>query len=104
MVALARRTMGVVRRDGTGIRMHGWGRRLDDRSPASADARNESPVPSRVALRRPRRGGGSREEIAAALERHAGVRERVWRELGLANRYVLKRLMKKHGLLDAEEG
>ena len=44
-----------------------------------------------------------REEIVAALERHAGVREKVWRELGLPNRYVLKRLMKKHGLLDAEE-
>ena len=46
----------------------------------------------------------SREEIVAALERHAGVREKVWRELGLPNRYVLKRLMKKYGLLDAEDG
>jgi transcriptional regulator with AAA-type ATPase domain len=43
-----------------------------------------------------------REEIVAALERHAGVREKVWRELGLPNRYVLKRLMKKYGLGDGE--
>ena len=46
----------------------------------------------------------AREEIVAALERHASVREKVWRELGLANRYVLKRLMKKHGLLEVWEG
>jgi DNA-binding NtrC family response regulator len=45
----------------------------------------------------------SREELAAAMERHAGVREKVWRDLGLANRYVLKRLLKKHGLAGAEE-
>jgi DNA-binding NtrC family response regulator len=42
----------------------------------------------------------SRERIVAALERHGGVREKVWRELGLPNRYVLKRLLKKHGLGD----
>jgi two-component system nitrogen regulation response regulator GlnG/two-component system response regulator HydG len=45
-----------------------------------------------------------REAIVAALERHAGVREKVWRELGLPNRYVLKRLMKKYGLGDADGG
>jgi DNA-binding NtrC family response regulator len=42
----------------------------------------------------------SREALVLALERHAGVREKVWRELGLPNRYVLKRLMKRHGLGD----
>jgi two-component system nitrogen regulation response regulator GlnG/two-component system response regulator HydG len=46
----------------------------------------------------------ARDEIVAALERHGGVREKVWRDLGLANRYVLKRLMKKHGLVDGEDG
>jgi hypothetical protein len=30
MVALARRTVGALRRDGTGIRVHGWGRRFDE--------------------------------------------------------------------------
>lgn len=40
----------------------------------------------------------TKEEIAAALERSQGVRERAWRELGLANRHVLKRLLKKYGL------
>ena len=46
----------------------------------------------------------AREEIVAALQRHAGVREKVWRDLGLPNRYVLKRLMKKFGLADGEDG
>jgi two-component system nitrogen regulation response regulator GlnG/two-component system response regulator HydG len=40
----------------------------------------------------------TREEIVAALERHGGVREKVWRELGLPNRHVLKRILKKYGL------
>jgi DNA-binding NtrC family response regulator len=40
----------------------------------------------------------SADEIRAALEKHRGVREKVWRELGLPNRYVLLRLMKRHGL------
>jgi two-component system nitrogen regulation response regulator GlnG/two-component system response regulator HydG len=43
----------------------------------------------------------SREELVTALERHGGVREKVWRTLGLPNRYVLKRLLKKHGLEEA---
>ncbi|MBV8756986.1 MAG: sigma-54-dependent Fis family transcriptional regulator [Deltaproteobacteria bacterium] len=40
------------------------------------------------------------EQIRASLDKHAGVREKVWRELGMANRYVLKRLMKKYGIAD----
>ena len=39
------------------------------------------------------------EVIRAAIER-AGSHERAWRDLGLANRHVLKRLVKKHGLRD----
>ena len=31
------------------------------------------------------------------------MKERVWRELGLANRFVLNRLMKKHGIADADD-
>jgi transcriptional regulator with AAA-type ATPase domain len=42
----------------------------------------------------------SREELVAALDRHGGVREKVWRDLGLPNRYVLKRLLRKHGLAE----
>jgi two-component system nitrogen regulation response regulator GlnG/two-component system response regulator HydG len=38
------------------------------------------------------------DDIRAALERVGGVHEKAWRELGLANRHVLKRLVKKHGL------
>ena len=40
----------------------------------------------------------SAEEIRAAMEKHRGVREKVWRELGLPNRYVLQRLIKRYGL------
>jgi DNA-binding NtrC family response regulator len=38
------------------------------------------------------------DQIREALTRHNGVQERVWRELGMANRYVLHRLMKKYGI------
>jgi DNA-binding NtrC family response regulator len=38
------------------------------------------------------------DEVRAALERNGGVMERAWRDLGLANRFVLHRLMKKHGI------
>lgn len=38
------------------------------------------------------------EEVRAALDRANGVQERAWRDLGLANRYVLKRLIRKLGL------
>jgi len=55
-----------------------------------------------MAPARPRRPSATQglgaEEIRAALAKHAGVREKAWRELGLPNRYVLKRLMKKHGI------
>jgi transcriptional regulator with GAF, ATPase, and Fis domain len=40
------------------------------------------------------------DAIRAALARAGGVRERAWRDLGLANRHVLKRLIKKHGIAD----
>ncbi len=44
----------------------------------------------------------TRETLIEALARHAGVREKVWRDLGLANRYVLKRLLQKYGIQDDE--
>ncbi|MCA9607717.1 MAG: sigma-54-dependent Fis family transcriptional regulator [Myxococcales bacterium] len=34
--------------------------------------------------------------LRAALRRHDGVLERVWRELGLKNRHMLRRLLQKH--------
>ncbi len=40
----------------------------------------------------------SPELLRASLLRNDGNREKVWRELKLANRYVLRRLLKKHGL------
>ncbi len=38
------------------------------------------------------------ETLSAALDKHSGVLERVWRDLGLKNRHVLRRLLLKHGL------
>ena len=38
------------------------------------------------------------EILQACMDRHQGVLERVWRELGLANRFALARLLKKHGI------
>jgi two-component system nitrogen regulation response regulator GlnG/two-component system response regulator HydG len=54
---------------------------------------------------KPRRDVGelTLEEVRGALERAEGVQERAWRELGLANRYVLKRLVKKWGLAAARD-
>ena len=40
------------------------------------------------------------EAVRAALDRAGGSREKAWRDLGLANRHVLKRLIKKLGLED----
>jgi two-component system nitrogen regulation response regulator GlnG/two-component system response regulator HydG len=44
----------------------------------------------------------TREALVEALARHEGVREKVWRDLGLSNRYVLKRLLQKYGIQDDE--
>ncbi len=41
----------------------------------------------------------SREEIEASLQRHGGNQTRAATELGLKNRWALRRLMQKHGLL-----
>jgi DNA-binding NtrC family response regulator len=38
------------------------------------------------------------DEVRDALERHAGVQARAWRDLGLANRFALRRLMKRYGI------
>jgi len=45
----------------------------------------------------------TRDELQAAIERHDGVLEKVWRELGLRNRYVLRRLLTKHGIKAASD-
>ena len=42
------------------------------------------------------------DELRASMARHGGMKEKVWRELGLANRYVLRRLLKKHDIADAD--
>lgn len=38
------------------------------------------------------------DALQAALARHDWVKDRVWKDLGLKNRWVLDRLIKKHGL------
>jgi len=44
----------------------------------------------------------TREDLIRALEEHRWVREQVWRALGLKSRFVLHRLMKKHGIASKE--
>jgi DNA-binding NtrC family response regulator len=43
----------------------------------------------------------SEDELRASMTRHAGVQSKVWRELGLANRYVLQRLLRRYGIKSA---
>jgi len=38
------------------------------------------------------------EQIQACIDRENGVLERAWRELGLSSRFVLQRLIQRHGL------
>ena len=45
----------------------------------------------------------SADEVRAALAKHRGVREKAWRELGLASRHVLGRLMKRYGIDGPDE-
>jgi len=46
----------------------------------------------------------SADDLRASMTRHRGIKEKVWRELGLANRYVLRRLLKKHDIAEGDEG
>lgn len=46
----------------------------------------------------------TKEQLLAALERHNQVQSKVWRELGLKNRYVLRRLLKKFDIEGGETG
>ena len=60
-------------------------------------------TPSVAAALKPARGATptavlTRETIQDALDRHGGNQSEAWKDLGLANRYVLRRLVKKHGL------
>ncbi len=43
------------------------------------------------------------DAIRASLAKHDGVKDRVWRELGLASRFALRRLLKKYGIEDDAE-
>jgi two-component system nitrogen regulation response regulator GlnG/two-component system response regulator HydG len=45
------------------------------------------------------------DEVRQSLARHAGVKDRVWRELGLPSRHALRRLIQKYGIeTDEPEG
>jgi len=47
-------------------------------------------IPARVAP-----GDVTADAIRTALERHGGVKDKAWRDLGLPSRHALHRLMKK---------
>jgi len=55
-------------------------------------------VTSESAAPRRRYDEVTKEELVAALDRVGGVRARAWKELGLKDRYVLRRLMRKFGI------
>jgi DNA-binding NtrC family response regulator len=42
------------------------------------------------------------DDVRASLARHGGVQAKVWKDLGLANRFALRRLMKSFGITSAE--
>ena len=71
---------------------------LDRHSQDSQDAPPPSAVPS---VERAPGAPPDRATLQAAMVRHGGKQEAVWRELGLSSRHVLRRLLIKHGLLDA---
>ena len=71
---------------------------LDRHSQDSQDAPPPSAVPS---VERAPGAPPDRATLQAAMARHGGKQEAVWRELGLSSRHVLRRLLIKHGLLDA---
>jgi len=75
------------------------------RSAARGSERLEVPTPSTPTLASADREAVAvtphevtRDALEEALALHGGRLERVWRALGLKNRYVLRRLMHKHGL------
>jgi two-component system nitrogen regulation response regulator GlnG/two-component system response regulator HydG len=43
------------------------------------------------------------ERIRETMAKHGGVLSRVWQELGLKNRFALRRLMEKHGIRDGRD-
>jgi two-component system nitrogen regulation response regulator GlnG/two-component system response regulator HydG len=45
----------------------------------------------------------TKQQVLVCLERHGGVKERAWRELGLSSRYALKRLIRKYGIEGADD-
>jgi hypothetical protein len=40
------------------------------------------------------------EQVRSSMAIHRGVKERVWRELGLPSRFALRRLLTKLGIAD----
>jgi two-component system nitrogen regulation response regulator GlnG/two-component system response regulator HydG len=63
----------------------------------STAVRTAAQAQAAAAPQRPREPP-TKEEIIRCLERHRGVQERAWRDLGLSSRYALKRLIRKYAL------
>jgi hypothetical protein len=43
------------------------------------------------------------EQVRTSMAKHNGVKERVWRELGLPSRFALRRLLTKYGIADESD-
>jgi two-component system nitrogen regulation response regulator GlnG/two-component system response regulator HydG len=70
--------------------VRGFGER---RSPSEAPPQTQDPP----------REPPTKQEVLVSLERHGGVKERAWRDLGLSSRYALKRLIRKYGIEGADD-
>jgi two-component system nitrogen regulation response regulator GlnG/two-component system response regulator HydG len=66
-----------------------------DAAPASDPTKANPPAHDH----RVRPGDLDPAHVQAVLDKHGGVQEKAWRELGLKNRFALIRLVRKHGLL-----
>jgi transcriptional regulator with GAF, ATPase, and Fis domain len=65
-------------------------------SPQMPTSNRAETIPQPPRSRDPRRI--TEEEIRAAMTRHHGMKENVWRDLGLQSRFALHRLLKKYGI------
>jgi len=57
-----------------------------------------SSPPAAMRSSAPPRGEVTAEAVRESMAKHQGVKDRVWRELGLPSRFALRRLLKKHGI------
>jgi len=98
MRALVRHRYRTHCRELDAILWHSIATSPEDVLDLTAEVEEDLALAAPVAGSHRRPGEVTADEVRAALERAGGVQEKAWRDLGLANRYVLKRLIAKLGL------